>query len=174
MRDIIRFGKRFWLPAGLATLIAIPVLAQTGPPGRRHGPPPGDGPRMERIFERLDLTDEQREQVRGVLDGHSEATAAEREELRTRREALMELVRAPEIDEAAIRAAAGEVAAIKTDLLVARAALHQELRQLLTPEQIEQLEELRERRRERMEERRGYGRFAPRGRRPVVSEGQDW
>ena len=70
-------------------------------------------------------------------------------------EALNAQIHAETIDEAAIRKAAGVVAVLEADQAVNRAKLFQEIRGILTPEQLQKFEQMREERRERMGPGRG-------------------
>ena len=64
---------------------------------------------------------------------------AERRSLRT-------LIQAETVDEAAIRAQSAKVAAVAADLAVQRAHGAQEIRKVLTPEQIQKFKSLQEKR----------------------------
>ena len=132
------------------TLLAVGAAAQgRGGPGRIGG-----------VLRLLDLTDEQREAIRGAVQRHREGGRSLRQELGAARQALRDEVRSGGADEAAIRALAAAVAPLAADAAVRRAALHTEIRELLTDEQRTQLETLRAnarendtRRRERRRER---------------------
>lgn len=62
----------------------------------------------------------------------------------TERHALRVLIHADTIDEAAIRAQSGKIAALEADLAVQRAHTAQQMRALLTPEQIKKLKVMQE------------------------------
>ena len=61
----------------------------------------------------------------------------------TERRALRDLVHADEVDEAAIRRQVRRLSHVGADWAVARARVGQEIRGVLTPEQVDQLHELR-------------------------------
>jgi Spy/CpxP family protein refolding chaperone len=136
----------------LAVLILVPgvVLAQgwgrgphgPGEPGERH---------MERVLERLDLTDEQRAELEQKLPQFRETIQPSMDQLREARSGLNDLIHADQLDEGAIRQAAAEMAEIEADVAVARAQHFQEMRQILTPEQLEELQQMRQ----QMGQRRG-------------------
>jgi Spy/CpxP family protein refolding chaperone len=137
---------------------ALPALAQ--PPGhghRGHGPGGMDGHRLEHLALRLELSDGQREELEASFKSRFEAGAEARRALFEARRALADQVRAEIFDEAAIREAAGVLAALEADAAVTRAKHAQQLRQILTPEQLAELKEMRD--------ERGEGRFGRRGRR---------
>lgn len=142
----------------LLALLAVPAITIAAPHRHGHGPhgEPGPGEMMRMIADRLDMTEEQRAQVRELHEQHREAMQAQREQLREAQRQLADQIHAATLDEGAIRNAAATVAALKADHAVAKAALHQEVRALLTPEQREQFSEMQERHRERMEEGKGF------------------
>ncbi len=150
---LVAAGVALALVAG--TLLAVGAAAQ----GRR-----GPG-RIGGVLRHLDLTGEQREAIRGAVRRHRESGQPLRQQLGAARRALRDEVRSGGADEAAIRALAAEVAPLAADAAVRRAALHAEIRDLLTDEQRTQLDELRanarendrERRERRRERRRGQG-----------------
>lgn len=115
---------------------------QRGPKGmREHGPL---GP-LGRALHQLDLTDDQRAQVRTVLETARPDLQALRERLRTNREAFRESQSPTQVDEAAIRAHVAAQATIQADLAVAVARVRASVLALLTPGQLAELEQLRER-----------------------------
>jgi periplasmic protein CpxP/Spy len=125
-----------------------------GPGGPGFGPGPG-GPLGDLGFQLrgLELTDAQREQVRGVMQSHDAAFKEIGERMRTARQALDGVVTADTVDEAGIRAKAAEVAAVDADAAVLRARVHQEVFSLLTAEQQAKARELRAQMQERMKQR---------------------
>jgi Spy/CpxP family protein refolding chaperone len=141
----------------LMALVAIPAVTMAAPRGHGHGHgKPGPGEMMRMLADRLDMSEEQRTQLEGLHQQHREAMQAQREQLREAQRQLADQMHAETFDEGAIRNAAATVAALKADLAVAKAALHREVRALLTPEQLEQFREIQERRRERTEEGKGF------------------
>ncbi len=171
-------GTRGWaLAAGVAlavaagALVAVPAAdaaeeqRQGGRIGRgawRGGPPRGIPAGVLQLpLRRLDLTDEQRDQVRTVIEEGREAALAQAPEMRAAREALDEAVSTPSVDEARIRALAADLGRLAGDGAVRRAQVYAAVWQLLTPEQQARAGEIeaeraerRSARRERMEERR--------------------
>lgn len=137
---------------GSLLLAPLAVLASVQPEGRR-------GPHREHrglrgpgaIFRELDLSEEQRQQLRALREQGPARETMER--LRERREALNEAVESG-ADEGTIRQLAYEMAEVEGDVAVERARFHRQLMEILTPEQREQYETLREERKQRMEERR--------------------
>jgi protein CpxP len=135
----------------LAVLLAIPAIALAGPGHRgrgHHGPggEPGPGMMMKRMAEQLDLSEEQRAQVRALAEQHRESTRALREQLREARRALGEQIHAEDSNETSIRSAAAVLAAAEADMAVVRASHKKEFEALLTTEQIEELRQMKEER----------------------------
>lgn len=148
----------------VASLSVAPVLAQSGPPpdgprARRMAPGgPGGGAwgpmaNLARGWRALDLSDGQREQVRGIMEARRAEFAAIGERLRTARRGLDALVTAEVVDEAAIRAKSADIAAVEADAAVLRARVHQEVFSVLTAEQQAKARELRAERDKRLQDR---------------------
>lgn len=161
----VALGVALVAGAGLATAAA----REQGPggPGRsgmgRRGPggPGGPGGPLSLPLGGLGLTDSQREQVRATMDGHKAEFEAIRTRMRTARAALQTAVTAATFDEAAVRQASVDVAAVEADGAVLRAKVHSEVWALLTAEQQQKARELQTQRaerrsqmRERLEQRR--------------------
>ena len=133
---------------GLSAVAAASAQGQGGgqpPVGGRRGGPGGPGGPMGAIgipLQRLDLTDAQREQVKGIMESHQAELRTLGEKAMTARRALDQAVTAETVDEGAIRARAADVAAIESDLAVARARIHADVFQILTSEQKTKLKEL--------------------------------
>jgi len=139
----------------LAILTALPVLAQRG---LQKGPGPnhfGPGMLSDRMAERLDLTEEQQGQIEDLMAQHREQMQAQHELMKAARTALRDQTEAEVFDEVAIREAAGVVASLQAELMVERALLHNQVRQVLTPEQFDAFQEIQERRRDFRGERPG-------------------
>ncbi|MCE2541231.1 MAG: Spy/CpxP family protein refolding chaperone [Acidobacteria bacterium] len=147
--------------------VAHPVHAaetqRGGGRGAWMGGPRGAGPAGALLppLRRLDLTDEQREQVRTAIGESREAARTNLRETRAAREALAEATASATVDEDRIRTLAAELGRLAGDAAVRRAQVYAAVWRILTPEQQARAEEIRaereERRnarRERMEERR--------------------
>lgn len=129
---------------------ALPAAqAHMGGPGAHHGDMRGE----MRGFRGLDLTEAQREQVRGIF---KEQAPALRERMNIVRNAHQELRAAslqPNFDSARVRELADNAARAMADAAVLRAEAMSKVVALLTPEQRSKLEE----RRRRFEERHPRG-----------------
>jgi periplasmic protein CpxP/Spy len=108
------------------------------------------------MLRQLDLSDEQRAQVRQVMDSHRDELRAIGEKLGAAHRAQNEAATAVPFDEQVVRAKAADVAAVAADAAVLHARVHSEVFAVLTPEQQAKAAELkaqRQARREQMRER---------------------
>jgi Spy/CpxP family protein refolding chaperone len=115
-----------------------PMACGMGPMAGRH-----HGPGIARALRRLDLTEEQKESVKNILESARETAAAGRETVADAREALHTAV-AEGADETAIREAAENLGKAIGDQAVSRAAVVASIKEILTEEQIEQLQEMKD------------------------------
>lgn len=133
-----------------------------GPDGSRHGGfgagRGGDGPLgpLGRALHRLDLTDEQRAQIRTVVEAARPQLQQLRGQLRDGRQAFREANPPTTFDEAAIRAHVAAQSAVMADLAVLGAKVRADVLALLTPEQLEELERMRAKREQWREMRRDF------------------
>ncbi|MPZ21836.1 MAG: periplasmic heavy metal sensor, partial [Luteitalea sp.] len=88
-------------------------------------------------FRHLDLSDEQREQIRAIHEQHRDERQALSETLWPAREALTTAAMAVPVDEAEIQARAADLAAAKMEAAVLQARIQAEVFQVLTPDQQE-------------------------------------
>ena len=109
---------------------------------------------LTRFIEDLDLSEEQKVQVEAIIDKYEDDKDSLLESLKEAREKVSEVIFAEEFNEAAVRAAIGEVSPIMEELVVLHAKIIAELRTVLTPEQIGYLKG----RMEAMKEFRGHRR----------------
>jgi Spy/CpxP family protein refolding chaperone len=132
--------------------ISGPRAGGPGGPGMRRGPggPMGLGPG----FGQLDLTDDQKAQLKTIADSHRNEFQAAGQKIGAAREAMRTLIQADAIDESAIRAKSAEVAAAEADLAILNAKVRKESQQVLTSEQLAKLKELQANREGRMKQRR--------------------
>jgi periplasmic protein CpxP/Spy len=139
--------KKFSVAAAIgATLLlttAAVVFSQgpQGPPrerGFRHGPGGPGGPGGP--FADLNLTDDQKTQIKKINESYREGEQALHEQLRTLHESQSDPM-SGEFNEAAVRSAAEARAKIEVELEVSRAKKMAEIAGLLTAEQKAQLAE---------------------------------
>ena len=115
-------------------------MGRFGGPGGRGGP---GGPMMALgPIMRLNLSDAQREQVKGIVDSHRDEHRAVAERVRAAHDALEAAVTADQFDEGTVRARSAEAASVDADIAVAQARLRTEVLQILTADQRAQLKKL--------------------------------
>ncbi len=110
----------------LSSLLAASLAAHTPAPGRRLG-----------------LSDDQRQQIRGILRSHSAELDAQRLAARSGRKALREAIAAQPLDETRIRQQALALGEVRADGAVLRARIRSEIWPILTTEQQEKARRLR-------------------------------
>ncbi|HEX6182369.1 MAG TPA: Spy/CpxP family protein refolding chaperone [Pyrinomonadaceae bacterium] len=146
--------------AALFALTSVTAVAQQqqepaqgqGRGERQWGPEGGKGRRGGGgRFERLNLTDAQREQMRQIEERYRATFRAQHESLRGREQRRTDPLAGGVFDEAAVRAAAQARANAQVEREVAQARMMHEMYNVLTAEQKAQLEAFRQQR----EQRRG-------------------
>jgi Spy/CpxP family protein refolding chaperone len=114
-------------------LIAVPEGGPPGPPGGREGMAP------EGIFvlmvKALDLTKEQKDQVKSILDVERERVSPLVRQLAENREKLRQALEAEPFDEPTIRTLATSQEKVLVEMIVSRARVESRFLALLTPEQ---------------------------------------
>jgi Spy/CpxP family protein refolding chaperone len=108
---------------------------------------------MGGISGKLGLSDDQKQQIRGVLKSHSDAIQTQMQAAKSGRRALREAMAAQPLDEGRIRQEALTLGEIRADGAVLRARIRSEIWPILTAEQQEKARQLRSRK-GRREERR--------------------
>jgi protein CpxP len=139
----------------IAMSAAIPALMAQDAPQRRGGPEMGRRGPGGPGFGGLDLTDDQRAQMRKIRDARQSEFKAAGEKLGAAREGMRALIEADTINESAIRAKSAEVAAAEAEVAILNAKVRAESLQILTSEQQAKLKELRASRQGQMKQRRG-------------------
>lgn len=167
IKTVMAFGVAGVLAAGSVPAIAgtpgpsqEPGASQPAPPAGRRGPGRpfmrmhrGFGGPISLPLRQLDLTDAQREQVRSILQGYRTELQASAQRVLAAERAQHEAVTTVPYDESTIRAAAGELAAARTDAALVHAKIHSTVWAVLTPEQQAKATELKAKREERMKQR---------------------
>jgi Spy/CpxP family protein refolding chaperone len=149
----------------IACALLLATVVGFSQQGRPPGPPPGGGfhggpgPRdgLGPLARDLNLSDDQKTQIKKITDSFEESTKALRDQLRTLHESEPDPLSGGAFDEAAVRAAAQARANVQVELEVAHARLMSQVFAILTTEQKAQLAA----KRQEFEQRRGEG--PPRG-----------
>ena len=108
------------------------------------------------MLERLDLTTDQRDRVRQILDSHRDEQKAIGDRAMKAHEALQDAVTST-FDESAVRARAADVAEVDADQAVAQARVYGEVFQILSADQQQKLKTMQadmKQRAEKMREQR--------------------
>ncbi len=170
MRKVVSltfFGLLIMASALLVVSLTTPdVVAFQGPPQMGPGGPGGPGgpamgpggrgrggrhamgnlgPRFfRRLADRLELSDQQLEEIEALFQAHRDSTAAQREEGRALREQLRDLTLDGAFfqNEAQVTETASALAQLHAQMTVERERLQAQIYQVLTPEQRDELREL--------------------------------
>jgi Spy/CpxP family protein refolding chaperone len=131
-----------------------------GPGGRggRGGPGGAMGALGPMMLERLDLTSDQRDRVKQILDSHRDDQQAIGPRAMAAHDALEAAITAASFDETLIRTRAADVASVDADETVLRARIYSEVYQILTADQQSKLKTMQDQmhqRREQMQANRG-------------------
>ncbi|HEX8922233.1 MAG TPA: Spy/CpxP family protein refolding chaperone, partial [Pyrinomonadaceae bacterium] len=130
------------------------------PPGRGFRGGPG-GDLLGHLSRELNLTEDQKAQIKKIADSAEESTKALREQMRSLHESQPDPLSAGTFDEAAVRAAAQARANVQVELEVAHARTMSQVLAVLTTEQKAQLSERRKQFEQRHREGEGRGEKAP-------------
>ncbi|HSF17944.1 MAG TPA: Spy/CpxP family protein refolding chaperone [Vicinamibacteria bacterium] len=133
-----------------ALLTSMAVSAQQRGRGGSRGERHDFGPM--RMLRELDLTEEQRQQVKTLFEQAAETGAHKR--LMEARRSLNEAVENGETDEGAIRQLGYQVGLAEGDAAIERARVRAQVMELLTEEQKNKLAQLEQQRRQERDERR--------------------
>jgi protein CpxP len=123
----------------------------------RDGGWKGHGHRGHRLAKALGLSKDQKEQIKAVFRKHRDEMVPLRKKMVSERRELRTLIQSDKPDEPAIRDQAKKIAATSGDLAVLRAKVSQEVRAVLTPEQIQKFRALQEKRGRRIDRMRNRG-----------------
>ncbi len=134
----------FLVLAGICATLVLGGIAQAGGKECGYRQEAGDcdclyrhhGRNFKKLAAALGLSAQQKTQIKEIF----KKGRAESEPIMTRliseRRALRALIQAEEVDEAAIRAQAGRLAAVEGDMALQRARMAKQIRAILTPEQV--------------------------------------
>ncbi len=122
---------------------------------RRGGPGGPMGALGPMLAGHLNLTDAQKDQLKGIMDSHRDESKGLGDRAMKARQALRAAVTADTVDEGLIRTRAAELATIESDLAVSQAWIHAEVFRILTPEQQAQAREAQSHMQQRQSQRGG-------------------
>jgi len=135
-----------WLSITLAAALnvggwlATPSLAADG-----VAPVTPHGRIAQRLAEKLNLTADQKAQIKAVLSGEKDTLMPLLGQLHDARKGLRAAIHASDANETAVRAAAAKVAAVEGDLAVERMKIYGKIAPILTDEQRRQIADFEQR-----------------------------
>ena len=145
------FGIMLILVTVFCSVVSADIFRQCG-----RGSGPMKGPNILRIFEEIDLSDDQRTKVFNIIKKYKESNREMKDNMHEARENLADTIHADEYNEANIREAYKQVASNMEELTVSRAKMFAEIKPVLTQDQIETIKKLKDKRKKRIERRRGF------------------
>lgn len=104
---------------------------------------------MPRIFERLDLSQQQREQINQIMDEGKQARQERKKALWQNRKALRDQAMADTYDAQRVQELADQQAKLNAELTVMRTESFYRIYSVLTPDQKQKLAELKQQRKDR-------------------------
>ena len=144
------------LIAAMAVLLGtVAAQSQTAadapapPPMHGHGHWDRGGDRMEFFADYLSLTDAQQTQMKTVMQKEHASMKPLMQQMRQTHEALRQYEQGT-FDEVKVRAIAAQQAQLSVELTVAKTRIHNEMFQILTPEQQTKMKEMQARHEARM------------------------
>lgn len=141
----------------VASLIALsnPAAAHGGSfKGHGGGKLFGSSFQIAYIARHLDMTEEQKAQLRAALDAARPEADRLADAMITNRHAMKAFRESETYSEEEIRAIADEQGRLVADMMVLHARVHTQIKSILTPEQLQRFEKMRERHRGKGRHRR--------------------
>lgn len=138
--------KRFTMTA-LVLISCLTVLPAQASRGKAEE-------RGVRMTQELNLSQEQQDQMKALRTKSKDAHKAEREEFRTKKNELNDLLKASSVDKKAIDTKIKEISALTEEKMQNRVEHLLKVKEILTPEQFEKFLQMKE---ERMKQHRGKG-----------------
>ena len=133
----------------IATAAAIIAGGLTSAPAQdtnsAAGTRPGRGQILQRIAKKLNLTDDQKSQIKAVLGGEKDTLKSLFGQLHDARKNLRAAIHANDANEAAVRAASAKVASVEADWAVERMKLYGKIAAILTDQQRRKIADFEQR-----------------------------
>ncbi len=114
-------------------------------PGHKQG---GRGFNVERMANKLDLTDDQSTQIKAIVEQSKQQMSDQHDKMQENRKQLRALMQQSPLNEAEVRKIADTQGDLKADMIVLRAQQHATIHAVLTDEQRAQWKETRGNRRQ--------------------------
>lgn len=122
--------------------------------GKRGGHHRGGGMRGGMMLRGLDLTDEQKAQVKTIMQASKETSKPIREQMKANREKLQTLSDSGNFDQAQVQAIANQQGALSAQMIVEKEKVKSQINALLTPEQKAKAAEMKAQFKQKREERK--------------------
>jgi len=118
---------------------------------------PRMGPRFDRLrpFYEFNLTDSQRAQIKDIITKFQDKTASLRSDIQKERMDFNNLLGSESFNEEEVRVEFRKASALREELFILRTKMQNEIKAVLTPEQLELLKEQKAKRMERLSRRSG-------------------
>jgi Spy/CpxP family protein refolding chaperone len=105
----------------------------------------GMGPNLDRLADRLNMTDEQRAEVEAIQREARQQMVVLKDRMKANRSQIRDLVGSEDYDENAVRRVAGEQGDLRAEVIMLRARMRQDMKRVLNDDQLAQLDSLRPR-----------------------------
>jgi Spy/CpxP family protein refolding chaperone len=135
--------KTFIIITAAATLVAGGLAYKTLAAGN-DTPQVAHGRMFQRIAEMLNLTDDQKAQIKTILRGEKNTLVPLLNQLHDARKNLRAAIRSSDASEAAVRAASANVASVESNLAVERMKLYGQIAPILTDAQRKELADMQQ------------------------------
>jgi len=133
-----------WIPLTLAAVLNLGGFTTTPAQAADTGVP-AHGRFFQRVAQRLNLTDDQKKQIKTVLRSEKDTLKPMLAQRRSARQNLRAAIQAGDANETTVRAASAKVAAVEADLAVERMKIYGKIAPILTDEQRQQISEFEQR-----------------------------
>lgn len=131
---------KFFLLTLAAAILAAGLFATTTTfAAGKNGAVPLRGKMLQRIAEKLQLTDDQKSQIKTILAGEKDTVKPLLAALHETKKNLRDTIHASDANEASVRAAAAKVGSAEADLAVERLKLYGKIAPILTDEQKQKI-----------------------------------
>jgi Spy/CpxP family protein refolding chaperone len=134
-RTLKNLGVVAFVVAMSSIILQIPAFAGL------HGPAWGGEP-MRKMIAALELTEDQKLQIKEILKAHKPAIQPLRKQLIEERRVLRDLIQSESWTDTDIKAQVAKVSSIGAEMALRRAQIYREVRPILTAEQIQKFMEL--------------------------------
>ena len=156
-----RSRRGLWIAGAVAGVLTLSTLGACGHHrGGWHGGSDDPSAKIEhmvdRVFSRVEATDDQKARITSIAQGAYKDLAPLRGQFRSARTQALELLTAEQIDAAAVESLRADQIQLMDQASNRATSAMTEIAQVLTPEQRAQV---REKLAARMEKRRGWGRW---------------